>query len=164
LATLGGTDLSGATLCWANLVNADLREANLQEANLINARLDGAKLTGAYLWETQRDGWSMPTEYKEGEFERNYAAKPRIILRYPGGIPPMDLLALPLVVERLQAEHPGSVLQIRSLQNDAGGASVTITVEDVENRASETFGAEVEALRGDLLRIQHRLRSERAYG
>jgi Pentapeptide repeats (8 copies) len=155
---------------------ADLREANLTEAALINACLDGADLTGAQLWETQRGGWSIknvicrvaywdrdgkePTEYEEGEFERIFAEKPRIVLRYAGGISPIDLLALPLVVERLQAEYPGSVLQIHSMQNDAGGASVTITVEDRENRGTEAFATEVEALRRDLLTIQHRLRSE----
>jgi hypothetical protein len=72
----------------------------------------------------------------------------------------VDLLALPIVVERLQAEHPGSVLQIRSVQNDTGGASVTITIEDLENRGTDAFAAEVEALRCNLLTIQRRLLSE----
>src|SRR4051812_14284374 len=140
-ATLIGADLSKAKLIGAYLI-----EANLMQVNLIDACLDGTNLTGAKLWETQRGGWSIknvicqvafwdrdgkePTKYEKGEFERIFAEKPRIVLRYPGGISPIDLLALPLVVERLQAEYPGSVLQIRSMQNDAGGASVTITVED----------------------------------
>jgi hypothetical protein len=64
------------------------------------------------------------------------------VLHYPGGISPVELFALPLIVERLQAEYPGSVLQIRSVQNDAGGASVTISVEDRENRGTEAFELE----------------------
>jgi Pentapeptide repeats (8 copies) len=185
-ANLHEADLSDANLRWAglgyanlhqaDLHGADLRWANLIQASLIDAHLDGADLTGAKLWETQRTGWSIknvicrfafwdrdgykPTEYEEGEFERIFAEKPYIILRYAGGISPIDLLALPLVVERLQAEHAGSVIQIRSVQNDAGGASVTITVEDRENRDTEAFAAEVEALRRDLVTIQDRLYNE----
>jgi Pentapeptide repeats (8 copies) len=175
-ADLSAADLRAADLRGANLIGANLIGANLIGANLIDACLDGADLTDARLWETQRGGWSIknvicrfafwdrhglePTKYQEGEFERIFAEKPHIILRYAGGISPIDLLALPLVVERLQAEYPGSILQIHSMQNDAGGASVTITVEDRENRSTEAFATEVEALRRDLLTIQHRLRSE----
>jgi hypothetical protein len=90
------------------------------------------------------------SEYGKGEFERIFAEKPRIMLRYAGGISPIDLLVLPIVVERLQAEHPGSMLQIRSVQNDAGGASVTITVEDLASRGAEALGQE-------LVRIQAKL-------
>jgi len=173
---LSRASLQGATLSRANLREASLIGANLRGANLIDAYLDDADLTGAKLWETQRGGWSIkniicrvafwdrdgkePTKYEEGEFERIFAEKPRIVLRYPGGISPIDLLALPLVVERLQAEYPGSALQIRSMQTDVGGASVIITVEDRENRGTEAFAAEVEALRRDLVTIQDRLRNE----
>jgi uncharacterized protein YjbI with pentapeptide repeats len=165
-ANLGRANLQRANLERANLSGADLSVANLQQANLVDARLDNANLTGARLWETQRDGWSIKevicqrahwdreggeaTDYGEGEFERIFAEKPRIVVRYPGGISPMDLLALPLVVERLQAEHAGSVLRIRSVQNDAGGASVTITVEDLENRGSEAFEAQLLQIRTEL--------------
>lgn len=182
-ARLPGTRLSGANCIgakfqWADLENADLREVNLHEAdlqraNLIDARLDGADLTGAKLWETQRGGWSIegvvclrafwdrdgkePTEYGDGEFERIFAEKPRIVLRYPGGLSPVDLAMLPVIVERLQVQHPGSKLHIRSLQDDAGAASVMITVEDLEVRAAEVFKAEVEALRADFTTVQQRL-------
>jgi hypothetical protein len=153
-ANLSGADLSGADLRGAHLLKADL-----SAATLIDAYLDGADLTGAKLWETQRTGWSMnnvicrfafwdrkgeePTKYEEGEFERIFAEKPRIILRYPGGMSPIDLVALPIVVQRLQAEHPGSLLQVRSVQNDGGGASVTITVEDRAGRDSKAFEQEL---------------------
>jgi hypothetical protein len=173
---LGGANLSGTKLDQADLIRADLTmakligakliEANLIQANLIDACLDGADLTGAKLWETQRGGWSIknvicrvafwdrddkePIKYEEGDFERIFAEKPRIVLRYPGGMSPIDLLALPMVVERLQAEHPGSELHVRSVQNDGGGASVTITVEDRAGRSAEAFGQE-------MVRIQAKL-------
>jgi len=166
MANLRGANLGEANVRVANLSGAKLDRASLMRANLIDACLDGADLTGAKLWETQRTGWSIknvicrvafwdrdgkePTKYEEGEFERIFAEKPRIILRYAGGISLIDLLALPLVVERLQAEYPGSVLQIHSMQNDAGGASVTITVEDRAGRDPEAFEQE-------LVRIQTKL-------
>jgi uncharacterized protein YjbI with pentapeptide repeats len=180
-ADLTGADLSGANLSGALLTRASLRAANLRDAcldgaNLIDACLDGADLTDARLWETQRGSWSIkaiicqrafwereredPDHFKEGEFERLFAEKPSIVLRYPGGMSLIDLVALPVVVERLQAEYPGSVLQVRSVQNDAGGASVTITVEDLASRRPEVLAAELKKLRNDLLTIQYRLRNE----
>ena len=44
---------------------------------------------------------------------------------------------LPLIVERLQAEHPDSALHIRSVQDDGSGATVTITVEDLAGRSDQ---------------------------
>ncbi|MFC7478525.1 pentapeptide repeat-containing protein [Dankookia sp. GCM10030260] len=175
-ADLKGAKLRGAVfrqagLRRANFETADLREADFRQAdlhlaNLVDTVLDRADLTDATLWETQRSGWSIrgvvclsaywdeegfePTKYGEGEFERIFAEKPRIVLRYLGGMSPVDLLALPFVVERLQVEHPGSVLQVRSVQNDGGGASVTITVEDLTDRRPE-------ASRQELVRIQAKL-------
>ncbi|WP_456305197.1 pentapeptide repeat-containing protein [Dankookia rubra] len=182
-ADLRETDLRRTGLRDADLGAADLREANLAEAdlrlaNLIDARFDRANLSGAKLWETQRSGWSIkgvichsaiwgksgeePTLYGEGEFERIFAEKVRIMLRYPGGISPADLLTLPLVVERMQEEYPDTVLRIQSMQNDVGGASVTITVEDLKSRETDVFAAEVETLRGGLLAIQRRLQCEQS--
>jgi uncharacterized protein YjbI with pentapeptide repeats len=175
-ADLSEANLSGANLIRANLIRAKLIRANLGgakldhasliQANLVDAYLDGADLTGAELWETQRGGWSIknvicpvafwdrdgeePTKYEEGEFERIFAEKPRIILRYGEGISSIDLIALPLAVERLQAKYPGSALQIRSMQTDAGGASVTITVEDLTGRDPEAFEQERKCLETEL--------------
>jgi hypothetical protein len=172
-ANLREADLYGANLLTTDLISADLREADLRQATFIDSRLDGADLTGAKLWETQRTGWSIngvacrqaywdrngkePTDHADGEFERLFAEKPRIVLRYSGGVSPVDLAMLPLIVERLQVEHPGSKLAIRSLQDDAGGASVTITVEDLEGRDAGVFEAEVERLRADFATVQQRL-------
>jgi uncharacterized protein YjbI with pentapeptide repeats len=165
-ANLSGANLSKVNLSKANLNETNLSEANLQLASLVDAQLNRANLTGAKLWESQRDGWSItnvicqtafwdrdgkePTNYEDGEFERILAEKPRIILRYSGGMSPVDLLALPMVVERLQADQPESELHIRSVQNEAGGASVTIIVEDRAGRSPEVFGQE-------MVRIQAKL-------
>jgi hypothetical protein len=175
-ANLAKLDLRGLNLSGTNTTGVNLSGADLRRANLIDAHLDGADLTGAKLWESQRTGWSIkgvicqrafwdregkePTEYKEGEFERIFAERPRIVLRYPGGMSLADLAMLPLIVERLQAQHPGSKLSISSVQDDAGGASVTITVEDLEGRDPAAVAAEVEALRSDLALFQDRLRQQ----
>jgi uncharacterized protein YjbI with pentapeptide repeats len=169
-AKLRGANLRGAKLGHANLAKTDFSGTDLREATLIDSRLDGADLTGAKLWETQRGGWSIkgvicrrafwdrdgeePTEYKDGEFERVFAEKPRIVLRYPGSMLPVDLAMLPLIVERLQAEHPNCVLHIRSVQDDGSGATVTITVEDIANRGSAPFRHEVERLQAELKYIE----------
>jgi uncharacterized protein YjbI with pentapeptide repeats len=173
-ADLEGANLYGANLHGVNLEGANLGYANLSEATLIDSCLDGADLTGAKLWETQRDSWSIkgvvcqwafwdrkgeePQKYENGAFERIFAEKPRIILCYPGGISPIDLAMLPLIVERLQAEHPGCALHIRSVQDDGSGAAVTITIEDLADRSDETFAVEVDVLRRDLIDYQERWR------
>jgi uncharacterized protein YjbI with pentapeptide repeats len=185
-ATLIRTDLSDANLSGANLSEADLSRTNLSKANLyyvdlraaalIDSQLDDADLSGAKLWETQRGGWSIkdvtcqrafwdrdgeePTEYEDGAFERIFAEEPRIVLRYAGGMSPVDLAMLPLIIERLQAEHPGNSLHIRSVQDDGSGATVTIIVEDLAGRSNEAIAQDVELMRGDLATLQQRLQHE----
>jgi hypothetical protein len=175
-ANLRGASLSYAILRGAILHRVDLGDADLREAMLIDSRLDGANLTGVKLWETQRGGWSIksvtcrrafwdrdgkePTEYGDGDFERIFAEKPRIVLRYPGGMSPVDLAMLPLIIERLQAEHPDCTLQIRSVQDDGRGATVTITVDDRAGRSADAFAQDAEGLRDDLAAVQQRLQQE----
>lgn len=184
---LGGTDLSGtdlsnallskANLAESNLYGANLRDADFRQATLIDSRLDGAILTGAKFWETQHGGWSIKgitcrrilwdrngeeaTEYEDGAFEQIFAEKKRIMFHYPGGMSPVDLAMLPIIVKRLQAEHPGCALHIRSVQDDGGsGATVTITVEDLADRSDEAFAQDVEVLHDDFATLQQRLQQE----
>jgi uncharacterized protein YjbI with pentapeptide repeats len=175
-ANLFGANLSGANLDRSNFDRAVLSNTDLRRSSLIDSRLDGASLTDAKLWETQRAGWSIKgitcqrafwdregeeaTEYEDGAFERIFAEKPRIILRYADGMSPVDLAMLPLIVERLQVEHPKSSLHIRSVQDDGSGATVTITVEDLADRSDEAFKQDIEVMRGDLATIQRRLHQE----
>jgi hypothetical protein len=175
-ADLSGADFRNANVSGADLSGADFSDVDLREAALINSRLDGAVLTGTKLWETQRAGWSIKgitcqwafwdedgkerSEYKDGDFERIFAEKPRIILRYSGGMSPVDLVMLPLIIERLQAEHPDCTLHIRSVQDDGSGATVTITVDDRTGRSDDAFAQDVVALRGDLATLQQRLQQE----
>lgn len=142
----------------------------------IFGRLNNANLTGVKLGETQRTGWSIKdiicrhafwdrngkqlTEYDEGEFERAFADKPRIVLGYPGGMSPIDIAMLPLIVQRLQAEHSGCALHISSLHDDGDGALVTITVDNITNSNSGLFAAEVEVLRDNITTLQQQLQQK----
>jgi uncharacterized protein YjbI with pentapeptide repeats len=180
-AHLNGADLSHAFLRSADLSRAELLKsklcnADLRTSSLIDTKLDGADLTDAKFWEAQRSGWTIKgiickrvswdregtelTEYEDGAFERLFAEKSRIVLRYAGGMSPVDLAMLPLIVERLQADYPNSSLHIRSVQDDGSGATVTITVEDLTGRSHEVFAQEVEKMRGNFAILQQRLHQE----
>src|SRR5262249_53931078 len=150
-AHLRKVDLSRADLRRAHLRKADLSEAILcgidfRLANLIETNFNGALLTDARLWESQRAGWSIQgvrcqaaywdrdgrerTLYRPGEFERLYAETTHIVLHYAGGLSPMALATLPALIQRMEAAHPGCVLRLRSVQADAGSATVTLVIDD----------------------------------
>src|SRR5438128_6502855 len=150
-ADLRKVDLSGADLRRAHLRQADLSEAILcgvdfRLANLIETHCNGAMLTEARLWESQRAGWSIQgvrcqaaswdrdgrerTRYSPGEFERLYAETTHIVLHYAGGLSPLALATLPALIQRMEAAHPGCVLRLRSVQAEAGDATVTLVIDD----------------------------------
>src|SRR5438093_1185892 len=150
-ADLRQVDLSGADLRRAHLRQADLSEAILcgvdfRLANLIETNCNGAMLTEARLWESQRAGWSIHgvrcqaaswdrdgrerTRYSPGEFERLYAETTHIVLHYAGGMTPLALATLPALIQRMETAHPGCVLRLRSVQAEAGGATVTVVMDD----------------------------------
>jgi hypothetical protein len=186
-AVLRGADLSGAILRGADLVGTICEQVNfgnadLRTARLINANLDGATLTGARLWETQRAGWSIKevlcesvywdekskelTTYNPDEFERLYAEKVRVLVRYPGGISPLEVVALPAFIQHLESSRPGCRLRFESINEGPGSAVVTVVIED----AGDTSPAQMERLRADIQaeaeekarRLREALESERA--
>jgi uncharacterized protein YjbI with pentapeptide repeats len=142
-----GADLSGADLIGADLIGADLSGADLSMASLIDAQLHKAILTDSCLWETQRAGWSIKgahckrvffdrnseqaTHFAAGEFERLYAEQTKIVLHYEGGINPIEVATLPALIQRLEKSYEGCRLRLQSIQDNAGGATVTIVVDDV---------------------------------
>jgi hypothetical protein len=89
-----------------------------------------------------------------GDFERIFAEKTRIVLRYPDRMSPIDLITLPLMIEQLQIAHPDCALHIRSVQDDGCGATVEITVNDIANRDDDTFEDEVARLQTELRYLQ----------
>lgn len=158
-ACFDGADLEGADLEGASCEHVNFSNANLSAARLIRTNLNGATLTEAYLWETQRAGWSIKgvicksaywgadrkelTTYSPGEFERFYAEKIKVLVRYPDGISPLEVVTLPALIQHLEASWPGCRLRLESIQNGPRGAIVTIIVEDAE----DSLPAQTERLR-----------------
>lgn len=158
-ARLNGANLCRAYLCRAYLREADLRHAMCEQANfsnanltlarLLSANLNNATLTESRLWETQHAGWSIKgvicesvywdkdgkevTAYGPGEFERLYVEKVKVLVRYPNGISPLEVVTLPALIQHLEASRPGCKLRLESIQDAPGGAVVTIVVENSED-------------------------------
>jgi len=179
-ANLARAKLSRAYLAKANLSKANLRDVDLREANLIETNLDRATLTNTHLWESQRAGWSIQgiiceaaywdkdrkerTTYSLGEFERLYADKTKIVLHYEGGISPIEVATLPALIQQIEATHPGCILRLQSVQEDAGGATVTLVVEDGGGRNPDelhTLKADIEMVSQRAMRTQRVLLEER---
>ena len=157
-AKLNAAFLSRAALRGANLNRADLSRANLRtadctSANFNSANLNHAQLTGAVLCDIQRAGWSVVAvlceyafwapngrqrlNYAPGEFERLYANRTRIVLLYPDGLSAREFATLPLLIQALQRELPEHPLLLRNLEEDAGGATLTLEFEDESRIAPE---------------------------
>jgi uncharacterized protein YjbI with pentapeptide repeats len=161
-ADLSRTDLREVNLSAAICERANFSGADLSLARLLGANLDGATLTGARLWETQRAGWSIKgvicesvywnevgkelTIYGPGDFERLYAEKIKVLVRYPDGISPLEVVTLPSLIRHLEASRPGCRLRFESIQDGPGGAVVTIVVEEAE----DTSPAQVKQLKAAL--------------
>jgi Pentapeptide repeats (8 copies) len=174
-AILSDADLRKADLRRAHLRKADLSEAILcgidfRLANLIETNFNGALLTDARLWASQRAGWSIQgvrcqaaywdrdgrerTLYRPGEFERLYAETTHLVLHYAEGLSPLALATLPALIQRMEAAHLGSVLRLRSVHAEAGGATVTVvidelgghTLDDLQDQAKQLQAAQRSAL------------------
>jgi uncharacterized protein YjbI with pentapeptide repeats/class 3 adenylate cyclase len=148
-ADLHSQDLSGVDFESATLTDCDLREAKLQGANLSNC-----DITGSRLWKIQVANWNIAgikcgsaywgkspnkkTLYRNHEFERIYAANTTVELSYPYRLIGTELATLPILIEHLEATFWGVVLRLKSIEDVAGGARVTLVVEEPgKHRPSE---------------------------
>lgn len=153
MADVSGAYLSKTNLSEARCEQAKFSDADLTLARLLDANLNGATLTGARLWETQRAGWSIKevicesvywdeegkelTAYPPGEFERLHAEKVRVLVRYPDGMDPLEVVTLPALIQHLEASRPGCKLHFESIHDAPGGAVATIIIEDAEDTSPE---------------------------
>ena len=168
-ANLSGANLSGANLNRTDLRGANLKEANCKAASLIDSNLDGAVLTGVKLWESKRSGWSIKgviceyayfdrvgkekTEFKPGEFEKLYSEKTKIVLHYEDGLTAFEVTTLPALIQFIENKYPGSSLRLRTIGEDAGGASVTVAVDELGE-------ADLSILQEDFEKSKKRIRDE----
>lgn len=156
-ANLQGLDFNGASFR-----NTDLREANLQHAHLVDANITGAKL-----WRIQSHGWDISrircehafwdnngrekTVYRKYEFERIYREAITIELKYPQRLTNNELSTLPILLEHLQASQWGTILRLKSISDVAGGALVSIVVEETGKHNPTEVKQELE---DEAMRIQ----------
>jgi uncharacterized protein YjbI with pentapeptide repeats len=166
-------DLGRANLSGADLTGADLTKANLRAGRMFDTTLNQAILDEARLWETQRAGWSIKgircksaywdefcaqlTTYGPGEFEKLHSEQPCVNLFYKDGLTKFELHSLPALLERLATVHQGCTIRLKSLQETAGGATVSIIVEDADSRVVEEIRAEAQRLQSLLLAQRERI-------
>ena len=163
-AYLETTDLSAADLTHASLESVDLRRCDMIDSNL-----DGAVLTGAKIWESKQSGWSIKgviceyvcfdregtvmTEFEPGEFEKLYSEQTKIVLHYEDGLTQFEVTTLPALIQFIESKHPGSSLRLRTIGEDAGGASVTVAVDELGD-------ADVSVLQEDFENYKEHIREE----
>ena len=159
--TLGFTIFVGADLTGANLCETDMRRSDLRSANLQRATLDFAIATHMKVWETLRAGWSIkgivcecafwdenavePTMYAPGEFERLYSDQTCIELFYQGGVSTFELNTLPALLQYLASLHSDTSFRLKSIEETAGGARISISIGDADTETSERI--KVDAMR-----------------
>lgn len=142
-----GVDLRDINLSGKFLGFIDFSDADLRTCNLIDSNFRGANLTGVKFWESKRAGWSIngvKCEYayddrdgevrktfKPGEFERLYSEQTKIVLYYKDGLTAFEVTTLPALIQYIESRHPGSSLRLRTIGEDACGASVTVAVDEL---------------------------------
>src|SRR5262249_4330436 len=71
------------------------------------------------------------TQYALGEFERLYADTFKIKMHYEGGIDLIEIATLPALIKQIEDKYPGCALRFQTIQEDAGGASLIIAVDNL---------------------------------
>lgn len=178
-ANLNNANLSSADLYGAMCEQADFSGANLKMARLTRTFLRNATLTDAHLWESQRGGWYIkgvvcesiyfeeeetPTHFIPGEFERLYSDKIKIVLFYKDGITPLEISTLPALIKKLEESYPRCNLRLESISDAAGGAAVTLAIDNAEDANLEAVTkvkAELEAKATELIKYQRKALTER---
>ena len=168
-ANLREANLETADLIAADLSHASLESVDLRRCDMIDSNIDGAMLTGAKLWESKRSGWSIKgviceyayldregevkTEFKPGEFEKLYSEQTKIVLYYKDGLTQFEVTTLPALIQFIENKYPGSSLRLRTIGEDAGGASVTVAIDELGD-------ADVSVLQEDFENYKERIREE----
>ncbi len=168
-ANLRGADLERTNLKGAILNCANLESVSLRRSDMIDSDIDGAVITGAKLWESKRSGWSIKgvtceyaytdregkekIEFKPGEFEKLYSEQTKIVLHYADGLTPFEVSTLPALIQFIESKHHGVSLRLRTIGEDAGGASVTVAVNELGD-------ADLSVLKEDFESYKERIREE----
>lgn len=176
-ASLLGVDLRGTNLEGLDFHSADLTNCDLRETNLQNTLLASANISGAKLWRIKTHGWDISkiicthahwdkggkekTSYRNHEFERIYAEATIIELQYPYRLTANELSTLSILIEHLQATQWGAILRLKSIRDVAGGALVTLVVEESGKLNPSEVKAELQEEANRIQMAQLALRSNR---
>jgi hypothetical protein len=123
------------------LVRADFRHAVVDSANLFGTIRESwqiAQITCNSCWIT-RDRLHFsnePDTFAEGEFELRFGGR-RIQVRFPGGMQPIDLAALPFYSKAILDRYKGKRIVFTGLST-VGEACLEFRVEDDESNDEET--------------------------
>lgn len=146
-ANLQAADLRRSKLTDVKFGDANLQNSDLRECTVDDSDFSQADITGAKLWKLQCHSWMLnrikcsyaywdepgkeKTSYSKYDFERIYTKSILIELHYPYRLSAMEIITLPIFIEHLEAFFWGSFVRLKSIKDIAGGASVTLSVDEV---------------------------------
>lgn len=149
---LTGSQFGGVNLNGAVFRDCSILHCNFQQARLARTDFSGHCLDGTNLFETIRDNWSLndvecsycwitrdrykcpddPERFEPGEFAVAYGGN-RLKVRFPDGMQPIDLLALPYHVSRFLTRFQDRKLILTGLST-VGDAGLEFRFEDEPNQ------------------------------
>lgn len=147
---LKNSQLCGANLNSARFINCIVDGCDFTQARLVGADFSENDLTGSVLYQTIRDGWVIrkvtckecwitksrnlepynPDTFKPQEFETCYSGY-RFKVKFPGGMQPIDLLALPFYIKTLLDKDKGSKIIVLGI-SALGDAGIELRVESAD--------------------------------
>lgn len=175
-ATLEKVNLSSCDLSFANFSQAQLLNCDFREASLVNANLQNADITDSKFWRLNYSDWNIDkiiceraywdrtakerTSYRRFDFERIYATPISVNLKYPYRLTAHEMVTLPIFIEHLQACHWGIVLRLKSIEDEAGGATVTLVVDEIAHFIPSALREEIQQEAARIQQAQLMLRND----
>ncbi len=136
-----GADIENVNFEGAMLVECDFRKAKIKHSSFVKANI-----TGSSFWEVDAVDWTLTkvkcshafwdkrskqkTYYSNYEFERLYSHALTIELNYPFRLSVTEMSTLPILIEHLQASQWGTSIRLKSIQDQAGGALVILSIDE----------------------------------
>lgn len=195
-AKINGINFHQANLTKAVFLKNTIEDVNFEEALLIDcdfrqsiikrSNFRKANMTGCLLGEVDTVDWTLSdvkcsyaywdklgkqkTYYGKHDFERIYSDTLTLELRYPFRMSAAEISTLPILIEHLQASQWGTSIRLKSIQDNAGGSQVILSIdetsayelsdlrESLQREANSILMAQV-AMRQDLL-LQRSLKEE----
>ena len=146
-ANLTKTIFSNNTIENSNFEEALLIDCDFRQSMIKSSNFHKADMTGCLLWEVNAIDWILSgvschyaywdkqgkrkTHYGKHGFERIYSDSLTIELPYPFRLSAAEISTLPILIEHLQASQWGTSIRLKSIQDDAGGSLVVLSIDEV---------------------------------